>query len=1451
MRLCFRIVDAACSQVMPVDVVVDAPAASTVAMLRAPLAEALGWTGAHELRCHGRSLRDEDHLGAPPLLHGAVLTARRLGEGAAAQGADTPRTAGTRRRASRAAAELPRGGAVRLSVVGGVDAGRQIRVGRGEHVIGRAASSGVRVDDPDVSRAHAVLTVEADGVHVRDLGPTNHPTLNGVPLPSEGASLRRGDRLRVGSTLLALGEDPERPGRMSIEGGRVAFHRRPRLVPPTVAREVTFPEEPRRPDSGRAPVLAAVLPLGVSAVLAWAMDSPALLLFALLSPVMLLGQWWGDRRAGRVSYRRQVREHRDALAVARASVAEQAAADERERRTYHPDLGRLLDVVEGRGHSLWQRRPSDPDHLALRLGVADRPAGVACRGTTEAVPTLDAVPVWVDLRATPVVGLSGPRPDRLASCGAIVAQLVAWHTPRDVRLHVLGDSVSAPDDWDWCCLLPHAAGPREDERSAAHAAALSAGGLSDLVAELDRRRGAEPRAVDTVVGLDGASTLRAVPGVAELLRDGPQHGMAFLCLDSCVESLPAEASAVVVLEGSGAAASLRLSAGTVQGVLPDLPGRGWLERLARAAAPLVDATPDSASAALPTAVSFRSLHLEDGHDPTNHDGVLAAWAVRAGRPVALLGRAADGPCVVDLASMGPHALIGGTTGSGKSELLQTLVAGLAVSARPDELAFILVDYKGGSAFAECARLPHTVGVVTDLDDALTKRALTSLRAELRRRERLLAETGAKDFDEYRRRRDAAPGLEPLARLVLVVDEFKVLADELPDFVDGLVRLAAVGRSLGVHLVLATQRPGGIVSADMRANVSARISLRVRDRSDSSDVIDAPDAAAIPDKVPGRAYLRAGDQRLVAFQTAYVGGGHTEGPREPETVRVRVVGAPAAPKSAESGSAENTHPAPPARTELAAVVDATTGAARVLGVEAPRSPWLPPLPDVVTSHDLAEALGPENQGGQHGAADPRLRLGLVDRPDEQRREVWTWDLERDGHLGIAGGSRSGRSTALALIATELAAAHPPGAVHLHVIEGVPGPLRRLECLPHVGSATGSDDPHLARRAIARLTEQLDAPPGQRRTVVLVDGWEALEDALTDIEHGGALDDLHRIVRDGPARNITLAVTGGRGILSGRVSGLLPRRLVLQMPDPLDLTLAGVDPVLGRRARPPGRAIDPTTGHEVQLASPRGTDPGAPLAEALRTASEHAMRRAAAASSDPAATSDLPWTVRELPGAVRLTDLPTLPGHLVLGVGGDDASPVVVRPDQARGRMLVAGPPRSGRSTLLASLATQLLHDRRHVVLVAPLRSHARSLLETSGATILGTDEPDAFVAVRSSDPDLCVLVDDAEQLDGTRLGEAVLEAAALVDRTDGFFVAAVDLARACAAFRGLIPELARDGHGIVLSAQSPTDGEVLGVRLAGHLERRPGRGHHVIGGRATPLQTALAGADDLAGAAGAR
>src|SRR3712207_4452450 len=283
------------------------------------------------------------------------------------------------------------------------------------------------------------------------------------------------------------------------------------------------------------------------------------------------------------------------------------------------------------------------------------------------------------------------------------------------------------------------------------------------------------------------------------------------------------------------------------------------EVAARALAPLRDVSLEDDDAVLPDSVRLLDVL---GLEPPTVDGIRARWQLEGRTTRLVVGAGLHGPFTLDLRTDGPHGLVAGTTGAGKSELLQTMIASLAVANRPDSLNFVLVDYKGGSAFKDCVRLPHTVGMVTDLDAHLVERALTSLGAELKYREHWLARAGVKDIDDYIDLQAREPGRPPLPRLLIVIDEFASMARELPDFVTGLVNIAQRGRSLGIHLILATQRPSGVVSPEIRANTNLRISLRVTDGADSTDVLEAADAARIPKSAPGRGFARLGHGALV-------------------------------------------------------------------------------------------------------------------------------------------------------------------------------------------------------------------------------------------------------------------------------------------------------------------------------------------------------------------------------------------------------------------------------------------------------------------------------------------------------------------------------------------------------------------------------------------------------------
>ena len=494
------------------------------------------------------------------------------------------------------------------------------------------------------------------------------------------------------------------------------------------------------------------------------------------------------------------------------------------------------------------------------------------------------------------------------------------------------------------------------------------------------------------------------------------------------------------------------------------------------------------------------------------DGIVEAWQAGGDDPplAVVVGASADGVVELDLDRDGPHTLIAGTTGSGKSELLRTMVVGLAARVSPAHLQFVLVDYKGGATFDGCRALPHTVGVVTDLDGGLAERALVSLDAELTRRERLFRAAGAADLREYRTR-----DRPPLSRLVVMIDEFATMAQDVPGFLPALVGIAQRGRSLGVHLVLATQRPAGVVNDDIRANTNLRLALRVNDRADGIDVVGDALPATFPRQRPGRCAVRLGHDELAVFQAASTAGPPPDG-RRVLSVRRWPSDPPGPP--GPSGSAA----AAPGGDELSALVDAIRGAAEQTGCVADGSVWLEPLPALLDADAVADCVsGMANadiKGRTHDA------VGLIDDPANQTRRPLRWDVAA-GNLLLVGAIGSGVTSTIVSLAAAACRTSSPDDLHVYVIDGHGDrSLDGLAQIAHCGGVIRLGDGQRVDRLLRRLDAEIDRRATDRSDadpmiLLLIDGVGALRRSLDTIDRLALLALLDRILEAGPAAGIT--------------------------------------------------------------------------------------------------------------------------------------------------------------------------------------------------------------------------------------------------------------------------------------------------------------------------------------------
>ena len=1386
-----------------VDVEVTAVERDTLAAVLPALGPLLG-LATPELWSGSVRLPDELPLTSDELRHGAVL----------GLGSPVPPTD----RSQRASA-------LELRVVGGPAAGRTVPLAQGRHVLGRGREATVLLDDPDVSRQHVEVQVGGGAVTVADLGSTNGSRLGDEHLDGRPRPWPTGELLRLGATAVSLaGATASSAGVAPAPGGRLRLRPAPRLAVPAPDVEVTFPAPPTSLPKRRLAWVAVALPAVGGLLMALLLHTPTFLFFALLSPVVALGTWLSERWSGRRTGRRESAAHALALVAAHERLTAALAADGQARDAAHPDLANLTSAARRRSSLLWSRTREDADALTVRLGTGPgdtRVIRVEGDGTRNREVSPHA-PVLVDLRESGGLAVVGPPQRTSGVLAALVAQVAGLHAPGEVDLLLLtrADRASV---WAWARWLPHLQPGSVHVASADSQVAASDTDQRDdelvnrLAALVAHRRAA---GAGGSVGSDGGFVHgwlivlvdRPVgPALRAALRRARAVGVLTLSAAESSGQICADVDAVLRLTGETGDAGVLSRQGRPDRTdiaVDRLPPSSAAE-LARDLAVLV---PVRAGGVLPRSV--RLLDLPSEGFPVDHEGAASgAWSRTRNRLLATLGATAHGPVEVDLCGSGPHALVAGTTGSGKSELLQTLIASLARVHPPDRCSFLLIDYKGGAAFAEAAGLPHTVGLLTDLDGQSTARALRSLAAELTRREEILAAHGATDIT------DLADSVE-LARLVIVVDEFATLAEELPTFVPGLVAIAQRGRSLGIHLVLATQRPGGVVSPEIRANCTLRICLRTTDEADSRDVLGTPDAALLPVDVPGRAYLRTGSGQPTAFQVARVA---SSAPNAAGTApSVRLVGWPR-PAGGPSGAPDRGDESVP--SDLTRLCRAAQQHAERSGVRPPHRPWRPPLPE----HVPVAELGADPRG-----MTTRLPLGLVDRPDQQLQEPLAIDLDDGGTWLAIGGPRSGRTTMLQNVLREAVHRLGPDALHVHVIESAGGSLAaEASGAPHTGTAVPGGDAFRTARLVDRLGREVaarrtgsaldsthESPP---RLLLLIDGIEAVMDLLDEADPGRGSASLLRLLREGVSVGLTCVVTADRAVPGGRLAALARQRLVLPLPDPADYAVAGVPARAVPGFRPPGRALVGEEATECQLAAPRAFD-----AQAGVSRWTGPLRRG-------------PLRILELPAEAVLATPVRSEGtdieaalSLPVGPGGDEGEPLVV--DLRRtGGLLVTGPRGSGRSTALESFA-------RHLVVTCDLlylgRSHGALAQSAAGLGASRLDPEDAngasaWLAERDGHPAV-VLADDV----GSPAEWAALSALpAPGGGAQVALIAASGPGQLSGHYQGAVAALRRNRSALLL-CPGPGDAELVGARLPRTpLPERPGSGWLVTGGAMTRVQVA--------------
>lgn len=945
------------------------------------------------------------------------------------------------------------------------------------------------------------------------------------------------------------------------------FSRQPRFLPEMPSGEVEIPNPPSAYEKPEISWFMLLLPpfvmLVITVLLALTVRSVFMLISIATTFMTLIGSVTGAvSQIRKFKKKKQEREKKylQFIKDTRSHLSIMKEQQIKAMNEMNPDPAECIKRIDQIDKRLWERTPSFKDFLSIRLGLGSVPLEVKIKYTRQAIimesdplfnepqrlalefEKIRDVPVAVNLIQTEICGIAGEE-DKIAQLLQLLAlQIITHHGYDDVRIVILAKEEGL-DKWNFLKYIPHIWNDNFTTRYLLCGKAMAHTVLGELY-DLFKAREINSRRINAIphyVFIVEDSELLENEQISKYIYEpNGKFGISSVFTAMNQAYLPMNCKTVINISGKKGDIANR-ETGEKNSFIMDSLDIKSMENAVMKLAP-VRIKNSRGNFAIPSSITLMEMLKSK---TVNEIDILSRWnnnKTFKGMSVPIGVKAGGVLFNLDMheTGHGPHGLVAGTTGSGKSELLQTIIISLAINYHPRDLVFVLIDYKGGGMADVFKGMPHLVGTITNLGGNQTTRALLSIKSELLRRQKIFSEYDVNNIDKYQKLYYSGNNKEhmpAIPHLIMIADEFAELKQDQPDFMKELVSATRVGRSLGVHLILATQKPAGVVDDQIWSNSKFKICLKVQDEADSKDVIKRPDASMI--KEPGRAFIQVGnDEIFELFQSAYSGADY-----DPEDEMLKDENkAKRIYRVYLNGKTEKIYPLEGEKiakkelpSQLKAMVDYIIHIAEREKIEPLKGPWLPPLSDTIYLDSLLHNKLSKDINKNKGILS--VPVGILDDPRGQRQEPLNIDFASEGNLFVYGAPGTGKTVFLKTLCMSMACLYTPDDVNIYIMDFGGRTMKLFEKLPHVGGVMTLEEEKLIKQFIRFLFRVMEERKLQFEKefsegfadykskggkmpgiVVIIDNYFALSETYEDVDEQVIL-----LAREGAKYGIFIVAT----------------------------------------------------------------------------------------------------------------------------------------------------------------------------------------------------------------------------------------------------------------------------------------------------------------------------------------